>query len=94
MSKSKGNAISPSEIMDEWGVDACRLAMFAFAPSDIDIKWKQDGLASAGRLVERLWDLYEAFAPRVKGAGKGAAYKPLRQQAHLLLKRMTTAAEQ
>jgi leucyl-tRNA synthetase len=94
MSKSKGNAISPSEIMDEWGVDACRLAMFAFAPSDIDIKWKQDGLASAGRLVERLWDLFEAFAPRVKGAGKGAAYKLLRQHAHLLLKRMTTAAEQ
>jgi leucyl-tRNA synthetase len=94
MSKSKGNAISPSEIMDEWGVDACRLAMFAFAPSDIDIKWKQDGLASAGRLVERLWDLYEAFAPRVKGSGKGAAYKILRQHAHLLLKRMTTAAEQ
>src|SRR5436190_44622 len=93
MSKSKGNAISPSEIMDEWGVDACRLAMFAFAPSDIDIKWKQDGLASAGRLVERLWDLYEAFVPRVKGAGKGSAYKLLRKHAHMILKWMTCYAE-
>jgi leucyl-tRNA synthetase len=95
MSKSKGNAVSPTEIMDQWGVDVCRLAMFAFAPSDIDIKWKEDGLSGAHRLVTRLWDLYETFAPRVKGAGaKSSAYKPLRQQAHLLLKRMTAAAEQ
>jgi leucyl-tRNA synthetase len=95
MSKSKGNAVSPTEIMDQWGVDVCRLAMFAFAPSDLDIKWKQDGLASAHRLVTRLWDLYEGMAPRVKGAAaKGAAYKLLRQQAHLTLKRMTQASEQ
>jgi leucyl-tRNA synthetase len=94
MSKSKGNAISPSEIMDQWGVDVCRLAMFAFAPSDIDIKWKQDGLSGAHRLVTRLWDLYEEMVPKIKGApSKGPAYKPLRQQAHLLLKRMTSAAE-
>jgi leucyl-tRNA synthetase len=94
MSKSKGNAISPSEIMDQWGVDVCRLAMFAFAPSDIDIKWKQDGLSGAHRLVTRLWDLYEEMVPKIQGAPpKGAAYKPLRQQAHLLLRRMTAAAE-
>jgi leucyl-tRNA synthetase len=95
MSKSKGNAISPSEIMDEWGVDVCRLAMFAFAPSDIDIKWKQDGLMGAHRLVTRLWDFFEELAPKVKGGpAKGAAYKTLRQHAHLMLKRMTAAADQ
>jgi leucyl-tRNA synthetase len=95
MSKSKGNAISPSEIMDEWGVDVCRLAMFAFAPSDIDIKWKQDGLMGAHRLVTRLWDFFEELAPKVKGGpAKGPAYKTLRQHAHLMLKRMTAAADQ
>jgi len=95
MSKSKGNAISPSDIMDEWGVDACRLAMFAFAPSDIDIKWKQDSLMSAHRLVTRLWDFFEGLVPKIKGApAKGSAYKPLQMHAHLLLKRMTAAAEQ
>jgi leucyl-tRNA synthetase len=81
--------------MDQWGVDVCRLAMFAFAPSDVDIKWKQDGLSGAHRLVTRLWDLYEEMVPKVQGApARGSAYKPLRQQAHLLLKRMTAAAEQ
>ena len=94
MSKSKGNAISPAEIMDQWGVDVCRLAMFFFAPSNIDIKWKEDGLAGAHRLVMRLWNLFEDVAPKVRNAsGKGEAYKPLRQQAHVMLARMTQAAE-
>jgi leucyl-tRNA synthetase len=43
MSNSEGNALSPSDLMDQWGVDSCRLAMFFFAPSNIDINWKEDG---------------------------------------------------
>jgi leucyl-tRNA synthetase len=94
MSKSKGNAIAPAHIMDQWGVDVCRLAMFFFAPSNIDIKWKEDGLSGAHRLVMRLWNLFEDMGPRVRGAsGKSPAYKPLRQQAHVMLARMTQAAE-
>jgi leucyl-tRNA synthetase len=94
MSKSKGNAVSPTEIMDQWGVDVCRLAMFFFAPSDAEIKWKEDGLLGAHRLAGRLWALYEGLAPKVAGAvGKGSAYKPLRRQAHLFLERMTSACE-
>ena len=94
MSKSKGNVVSPADIMDQWGVDVSRLAMFFFAPSNIDIKWKEDGLAGAHRLVLRLWNLFEELSPKVRGAsGKGEAYKPLRQQAHVMLARMTQAAE-
>src|SRR5678815_4291578 len=94
MSKSKGNVVSPSHIMDEWGVDVARLAMFFFAPSNIDIKWKEDGLAGANRLVHRLWNVFEDVAPKVRSAtGKSEAYKPLRQQAHVMLARMTHAAE-
>ncbi|HEX7896262.1 MAG TPA: class I tRNA ligase family protein, partial [Planctomycetota bacterium] len=94
MSKSKGNAVSPSEIMEKWGVDVARLAMFFFAPSDAEIKWKEDGLLGAHKLVVRLWNLFEALAPKVKDAkGKGTSFKPLRRQAHLALGRMTQAAE-
>ncbi len=94
MSKSRGNAVSPQEIMDRWGVDVARLAMFAFAPSDGQIKWKEDGLASAGKLVFRLWDLYEDLAPKVKGAaGESAACRTLQQRAQIVLGRMTDACE-
>jgi leucyl-tRNA synthetase len=93
MSKSKGNAVSPTEIMNQWGVDVSRLAMFFFAPSDAEIKWKEDGLGGAHRLVMRLWDAFEQLAPKAKAGGRSPAYKPLRQQAHLMLQRMTAAAE-
>ncbi len=94
MSKNKGNVVAPGEIMDRWGVDVARLAMFYFAPSDAEIKWKEDGLNGAHRLVTRLWDLYEELAPKVKGvAGPSSAYKPLRQAAHVMLARMTDACE-
>jgi len=44
--------------------------------------------------VTRLWDLFETLVPKVKGAaGKGAAYKSLRQKTHQLLGRMTDASE-
>jgi leucyl-tRNA synthetase len=94
MSKSKGNAISPQEIMDEWGVDACRLAMFFFAPSDAEIKWNNRGLEGANRFVERLWDLFEDAAPKVKGVGAGpvTAYKPLRVKLHEVIRRATDAS--
>jgi leucyl-tRNA synthetase len=95
MSKSKGNAVSPQEIMDRWGVDVCRLAMFFFAPSDAEIKWKEEGLAGANRFVQRLWDLFEDAAPGVQGvaAGPVAAFKPLRIKLHEVIRRATDAFE-
>ena len=96
MSKSKGNAISPSEIMDQWGVDVCRLAMFFFAPSEADIKWKEEGLAGANRFVQRLWDLFEDAAPKVSGVTSGSttACKPLRVKLHEVIRRATDACEE
>jgi leucyl-tRNA synthetase len=95
MSKSKGNAVSPAEIMDRWGVDVCRLAMLFFAPSGDEIKWKEEGLIGAHRFVTRLWNLFEGLAPAVAGAvaGPSEAYKPLRRKLHQLIARMDGASE-
>jgi leucyl-tRNA synthetase len=95
MSKSKGNVVSPAEIMDRWGVDVCRLAMLFFAPSGDEIKWKEEGLIGAHRFVTRLWNLFEGLAPAVAGvaAGPSGAYKPLRRKLHQLIARMDGASE-
>ncbi len=94
MSKSRGNVVSPSEIIDRWGVDVCRLAMLFFAPSDAEIKWKEEGLVGANRFVARLWDLFDGLAPKVRGvSGPSAAYKPLRRKLHQAIARMTDACE-
>jgi leucyl-tRNA synthetase len=99
MSKSKGNAVSPAEIFGKWGVDVCRIAMLFFAPSDAEIKWKEDGLVGANRFVQRLWRMMEALVPVAKeagdgpGDGPGDAYRPLRRKLHQLIARMADAGD-
>ncbi len=95
MSKSKGNAVSPAEILDRWGVDVCRLAMLFFAPSDAEIKWREDGLVGANRFVNRLWDFFREVTPKTAGAAAGpsGAFRPLRRGLHRLIARMTDACE-
>ena len=54
MSKSKGNAISPREIIEDFGVDTGRVAMFFAAPSEAEILWNKNGLIGAQRFLNRV----------------------------------------
>jgi len=57
MSKSKGNAVSPREIIEDFGVDTGRLAMFFAAPSEAEILWNKNGLIGAQRFLNRVYQL-------------------------------------
>jgi leucyl-tRNA synthetase len=57
MSKSKGNVISPIEIMNQYGVDVGRLAMFFAAPSEAELLWNNRGLVGAKRFINRIYQL-------------------------------------
>lgn len=59
MSKSRGNVVSPVEVLDKYGVDVSRIAMFFAAPSNQDVKWTEDGLVGAQRFMKRLNDVFE-----------------------------------
>jgi leucyl-tRNA synthetase len=94
MSKSRGNAVSPTAIMDQYGIDVARLAMFFFAPSEDEIKWSEKGLIGAQRFVFRLWDAMAEIIERADGvSGKPAStagpYKELRRKIHTALRKAT-----
>ena len=94
MSKSRGNAVSPTAIMDQYGIDVARLAMFFFAPSEDEIKWSERGLIGAQRFVWRLWDAMEEVLEKTKGvtgapSAPSGPYKELRRKIHAALKRAT-----
>jgi leucyl-tRNA synthetase len=57
MSKSKGNLISPDDVLEHHGADALRLAhLFAGPPAD-DVDWESVGIEGCSRFLARLWRL-------------------------------------
>ena len=56
MSKSKGNVIDPLEIIDEYGADAFRFALTAFAAMGRDVRLSAERIAGYRNFVNKLWN--------------------------------------
>jgi len=55
MSKSKGNVVSPEEIIHKFGADTARLFILFAAPPERDLEWSEQGVEGAYRFLNRLW---------------------------------------
>ncbi len=79
MSKSKGNVIDPLTIVDEYGADAFRYTLCAFAAMGRDIKLSTERIGGYRNFVNKLWNAsrfalmnLENFIPAATGL---AAFK-------------------
>jgi len=70
MSKSKGNVVSPDDMVARYGADAARAYSLFAAPPDRDLDWQEDGVAGVSRFLARVWRLTTRYAP-VARAGRG-----------------------
>jgi leucyl-tRNA synthetase len=87
MSKSKGNAVSPEEIVDRYGADAARCyILFLAAPRD-DADWQDEGVGGVQRFLSRLWKA-AAEAPAGQGEPEGEASELVRK-AHWAIDKVT-----
>ncbi len=59
MSKSKGNVVSPDEMVARYGADATRMYALFAAPPDRDLDWQEDGVAGIKRFLTRVHRLCE-----------------------------------
>lgn len=59
MSKSKGNVINPSDIVESHGADALRLYMMFMGPITASLPWDDNGIDGIYKWVQRVYRLYE-----------------------------------
>jgi leucyl-tRNA synthetase len=87
MSKSKGNAVSPEDVIARYGADAARCyILFLAAPRD-DADWQDDGVGGVYRFLSRFWTA-AAEAPEGEPTPEGEPSELVRK-AHWAIDKVT-----
>lgn len=102
MSKSKGNIVSPEEIILKYGADTARLFILFAAPPERDLEWNDQGVEGCYRFLNRVWRLVAQYEDVLKAGPESSkaqnpkfdeldtAAKEMRRQTHLAIQRVTT----
>ena len=96
MSKSKGNVVSPEEIIAKYGADTARLFILFAAPVERDLEWSDQGVEGAYRFLNRVWRIVGHFEETIKGASDTydvsaltGEEKDLRRILHVTIQKVT-----
>ena len=99
MSKSKGNTVDPTEMIERYGADTVRLFCLFAAPPERDFDWSETGIEGASRFLGRVWRLIAELQNTVSAkppcsstaedvaACEDAAFAELRRKEHSTVKK-------
>ncbi len=57
MSKSKGNVVSPDDLVRDYGCDSLRMYELFVGPPELDAEWDDRGIDGVYRFLNRVWNL-------------------------------------
>ena len=57
MSKSKGNVVSPDDLVRDYGCDSLRIYEMFVGPPELDSEWDERGIDGVYRFITRFWKL-------------------------------------
>lgn len=57
MSKSKGNVVSPDDLVKDYGCDSLRLYELFVGPPELDSEWDERGIDGVYRFINRFWNV-------------------------------------
>ena len=93
MSKSKGNTVSPIEIINKYGADTARLFVLFAAPPERDLDWSEQGVEGCFRFLNRVYRLVDELAEVAKSNAEVKTVtkedKAMRLVIHSTLKKVT-----
>ena len=82
MSKSRGNLVTPSAIVDQYGADTARVTMLFAGPFEADVDWADVSPAGVFRWLSRVWRLVLERVSRMENAREPQGDTPLRRATH------------
>ncbi|MDB4982020.1 MAG: leucyl-tRNA synthetase, partial [Myxococcales bacterium] len=88
MSKSRGNVVSPDNVVREFGADVLRLYEMFMGEFELPKPWDPRAIEGLNRFVKRVWRLCDEF-----DAAKAPTDDPHRTVRHKTIKRVTTDLE-
>ena len=94
MSKSKGNVVSPEEIIRKYGADTARMFILFAAPPERDLEWNDSAVEGCYRFLNRVWRITAGALDRVQSSGQtlaelSQADRDLRRAVHQTTKKVT-----
>ncbi len=102
MSKSRGNVVSPDDVVREYGADALRLFVQFAAPPERDLDWSDQGLEGCSRFLNRLWRLLLRFDEEMSSDATSSLVRPeelseagraLQRKLHQTIRKVTNDLE-
>ena len=92
MSKSKGNVVSPDELIEKYGADTVRLYTLFIAPPEKDAEWSDRGVEGAYRFLGRVWRIADKIRS-LKSQNEKEPDKKLERKIHQTIKKVTESCE-
>jgi leucyl-tRNA synthetase len=93
MSKSKGNVVSPDELIGRFGADTVRLYTLFIGPPEKDAEWSDRGVEGSYRFLGRVWRLVEKSSELVvrssENVGISKEAEALKRKTHQTIKKVT-----
>lgn len=93
MSKSKGNVVSPDEMIEKYGADTVRLFILFAAPPERDLDWTDTGVEGSFRFLNRVWRLVDSYMEHPSASNQpnlsDEAAKDLYRMTHYAIKKVT-----
>jgi len=93
MSKSKGNVVSPDDMVEKFGADTLRMYILFMAPPEKDAEWNDAGIEGVHRFLRRLWNNYYRIlellkSSQVENRELTKEERQLRRKLHAMIKKI------
>jgi leucyl-tRNA synthetase len=93
MSKSKGNGITPDDMVQRYGADTGRVYELFIGPPDQDAEWNDRGVDGVARFLNRVWRLIVGEEDEVVAGVAAVSSEDLTRKLHETIDKVTRDVE-